>query len=136
MERKVFERAGAMQDQDPRLRDLVSNLSRVRVQIGTAEGIAPELIADRIAEAVTQLESRGWVRIISVENGDEMVYVHSIDGGDGTIAGLTALVSDGGDEVVVANLAGSIDPILLGSVMSKVGELDFDELMVMASDED
>ncbi len=127
---------GAMQDQDPRLKDLVSNLTRVRVQVGSAEGVAPEQIADRIAGAVAQLESRGWVRIISVEDGDEMIYVYSIDGSDGNIAGLTALVSDGGDEVVVANLAGSIDPVLLGSVMSRVGDLDFDDLMVMDSDDD
>lgn len=127
---------GAMQDQDPRIRDLVSNLTRVRVQVGPAAGLDPDLISDRIAGATAQLESQGWVRIISVEDGDEMVYVYSIDGSDGMIAGLTALVSDGADEVVVANIAGSIDPVLLGSVMSKVGELDFDDFMVMDSDDD
>jgi hypothetical protein len=37
---------------------------------------------------------------------------------------------------VVANLAGSIDPVLLGSVMARLGEVDFDQLISMSSDDD
>ncbi len=36
---------GAMQDQDPRLKDLVSNLTRVRVQVGAAKGVAESNLA-------------------------------------------------------------------------------------------
>jgi hypothetical protein len=32
---------GAMQDEDPRIKDLVSNLTRVRVQVGEPEGLDP-----------------------------------------------------------------------------------------------
>lgn len=128
--------AGALQDQDPRIKDLVSGLTRVRVQVGSAEGLDPAMVADRIAGAGDRLESQGWTRIISVEDGDEHVYVYSIDGGDGNIAGLTALVSDGGEEVVVANIAGSIDPVLLGSAMSHMHTLDISQFIPADSDDD
>ena len=121
--------AGAMEDQDPRLKELVSSLTRVRVQVGSVEGIDPAVVADRIAGAVIQLESQGWTRVVRVENGFEQVYVYSMDGGNGTIAGLTALVNDGGDEAVVANIAGAIDPVLLGSMMTRLGDIDFDKFM-------
>ena len=93
------------------------------------EGIDPAVVADRIAGAVIQLESQGWTRVVRVENGFEQVYVYSMDGGNGTIAGLTALVNDGGDEAVVANIAGAIDPVLLGSMMTRLGDIDFDKFM-------
>ncbi|MEE4273090.1 MAG: DUF4252 domain-containing protein [Thermoanaerobaculales bacterium] len=121
--------AGAMQDQDPRLVELVTNLSRVRVMVGKASDPTPADAKERIDGAVAQLESRGWSRIVRVEDGTELVNIYSLDGGDGKIAGLTAFVSGDGDETVVVNIAGSIDPVLLGSVLSRLGQLDLDELM-------
>lgn len=128
--------AGALEDQDPRLKELVSSLTRVRVQVGNSERLDPQIVADRIAGAVSQLEAHGWVRIASVESDGEQIYVYSIDGSDGNVAGLTALVSDGAEEVVVANLAGSIDPVLLGTMISHLGEMDFDQFMSSDSSDD
>ncbi len=121
--------AGAMEDQDPRLKELVSNLTRVRVQVGSVEGLDPQVVADRIGSAVAQLEAQGWVRVVSVESESERIYIYSIDGSDGNIAGLTAMVSDGGEEAVVANLAGSIDPVLLGNMISRLGEMDLSQFI-------
>jgi len=121
--------AGAMQDQDPRLVELVTNLSRVRVMVGKASDLIPAEAKERIDGAVAQLESRGWSRIMRIADGNELVNIYSLDGGDGNIAGLTAFVSGEGDEAVVVNIAGSIDPVLLGSVLGRLGQLDLDELM-------
>ena len=128
--------AGAMQDQDPRLQELVSNLTRVRVQVGSVEEMDQRVVADRISAAVAQLEAQGWVPVVRVVSEGEQIYIFSIDGSDGNIAGLTALVNDGGEEAVAANLAGSIDPVLLGSMISHLGEMDFDQFMLGASDDD
>ncbi len=128
--------AGAMQDQDPRLQELVSNLTRVRVQVGSIEGMDQRVVTDRIAAVAAQLEAQGWVPVVRVVSEGEQIHIFSIDGSDGNIAGLTALVNDGGDEAVVANLAGSIDPVLLGSMISHLGELDFDQFILGDSDDD
>jgi hypothetical protein len=127
---------GAMQDQDPRLFKLVSNLTRVRVQAGSVDGMDRQVVADRISAAVAQLEARGWVSVVRVVSASEQIYLFSIDGSDGNLAGLTALVNDGGDEAVVANLAGSIDPVLLGSVMSHLGEMDLSQFIPGDPDDD
>jgi len=127
--------AGALQDQDPRLRDLVSNLTRVRVQVGSVESRDSQVVADRVNAAVAQLEAQGWVRVLRVESDNEQIYVYSIDGSDGNLAGLTVLVNDGGDEAVVANLAGSIDPVLLGSMMSHLGDMDLSQFIPGDPDE-
>jgi len=126
--------AGAMQD--PQLRKLVSNLTRVRVQVGSAEDLDGGLVSQRIDDAVAQLEAKGWARIISVEDGREKIYVYSIDVGDGTIAGLTALVNAGDEEIVVANIVGSIDPVLLGTAMSKMHTMDLSQFFPSDTDDD
>lgn len=127
---------GAMQDQDPRLQELVSNLTRVRVQVGSTEGVDQQIVADRIGAAVAQLEAQGWVPVVRVVSESEQIYVFSIDGSDGNIAGLTLLVNDGEEEGVVANLAGSIDPVLLGSTISHLGEMDLSSFMEGIADDD
>ncbi len=128
--------AGAMQDQDPRLYKLVSNLTRVRVQVGSVEGMDQRVVADRISAAVAQLEAQGWVSVVRVVSASERIHLFSIDGSDGNLAGITALVNDGGEEAVVANLAGSIDPVLLGSVMSHLGEMDLSQFIPGDPDDD
>jgi hypothetical protein len=128
--------AGAMQDQDPRLRELVSNLTRVRVQVGSVEGMDQRIVADRIAAAVSQLEALGWAPVVRVVTEGERIHVLSIEGSDGNIAGLTVLVSDGAEEAVVVNLAGSIDPVLLGSMISHLGEMNFDQFKLGDFDDD
>jgi hypothetical protein len=68
--------------------------------------------------------------------GDAVTHVFSIDGSNGNIAGLTALVNGDDEEAVVANLAGSIDPVLLGSMMSHLGGLDLNRFVPGESDDD
>ena len=74
--------------------------------------------------------------MVRVVSEGEQIYLFSIDGSDGNIAGLTALVNDGGEEAVVANLAGSIDPVLLGSMLSHLGEMNFDQFKLGDFDDD
>jgi len=126
---------GAMQDQDPRLIDLVSGLTRVRVQVGEASKLDPGVFIDRINDAKAQLEAKGWIRMIQVEEDTERIYLYSIDSGNGMIAGITALVHEGTEEVVVVNIAGEIDPILLGSMLAGMGEMDFSGFMPPGSDD-
>lgn len=121
---------GAMQDQDPRLIDLVSGLTRVRVQVGKAAQLDPSLVIDRINDAKAQLEAKGWMRMIQVEDDSERVYIYSMDSGAGRIAGITALVHEGAEEVVVVNIAGDLDPILLGSMLANMGEMDLSGFML------
>jgi len=58
--------AGAMEEEeeDAALVDLVTNLKRVRVQVGSIEKADPGAVASRIDDAVSRLEASGWDRIV------------------------------------------------------------------------
>jgi hypothetical protein len=53
---------------------------------------------------------------------DAQVYLFARERG-GAIVGLTVLVNDDDDELVLANVVGTIDPVLLGRVIAKMDKL-------------
>ena len=120
--------AGAMENQDESLAELVANLERVRLQVGASINVDAETASRKIADVCSTLEGSGWQKILSVEEGAEQVYLFAIESA-GNIAGLTALVNEGGEEIVVVNIVGDIEPETLGRLLAKMEDLDLDELM-------
>ena len=61
---------GAMQaeEEDAALVDLVSNLERVQVQVGSTEGVDPAMVSSRIDDAESRLTASGWSRMVKVED--------------------------------------------------------------------
>ncbi len=116
--------AGAMQQEgeDSDIARLVAGLERVRVMVGSPQGVDPAAIAASFERAVSTMEGAGWKRILSVRDEGEQVYLFSRESA-GTIVGLTLLVSDGGEELVLVNVVGAIDPVLLGRVIAKADQL-------------
>lgn len=123
--------AGAIQnnENDPDLAALVSSLERVRVQVGSPERVDQSAIAFSFEDAIAKMESSGWYRILRVLEDEEQVYLYAREG-EARIVGLTVLVNDGGDEVVLVNIVGDIDPVVLGKSLSKLQNLkDFEQYM-------
>lgn len=122
--------AGAMREDDTGedLVDLVSNLERVRVQVGSIERMDAATVVQRIDDAADRLTTLGWSRMVKVQEDDELVYVFAREDA-GSIVGLTVLVNDGGDEAVVVNIAGRIDPAMLGRIMSMDDMPDLEKYM-------
>ncbi len=118
--------AGAMQGEngevDADLGKLVASLERVRVQVGSPQKADQTMIGNSISDAVDQLTNLGWQRILKVNDDETMVYLFALESG-GKIVGLTGLVNSDGDELVLANLVGDIDPVLLGRLLSKMDDL-------------
>jgi hypothetical protein len=120
--------AGAVENQDEGLAELVANLERVRVQVGEPSGVDAAGVTRRMADSKAQLEGAGWHKIISVEEASEQVYFYALEK-DGRISGLTGFVNEVGEEVVVINIVGDIDPRTLGRVLAHLGGIDFEEIM-------
>ena len=120
--------AGAMENQDESLAELVSNLDRVRVQVGAPQNEDASVVGESIADAGSRLTSSGWNKILAVETSDEQVYLYSLEQG-GNIVGLTVLVNEKGEEVVLVNIAGSVDPRTLGRLVSSIENFDLEEIM-------
>lgn len=80
----------------------------------------------------TKLEGEGWSAVVRVREDDEQVRVYMKPGTDGTLAGVTVMVTeggnsgedgdnDGGGEAIFLNVAGKIRPEDLGKIASGVG---------------
>ncbi len=121
--------SGSMNGQQGDMADLIAGLERVRVQVGNPRTLDPSTIEFRVQEAVANLEASGWVRNVRVEDDGEQVYLFSRESG-GMIVGVTVLVNDEADEVVLVNIVGSIDPVTFGKALSQMDTLpDLDELV-------
>jgi len=120
--------AGAMEEQDESFAEMVASLERVRVQVGKPGAVDPAGVTRKIADSKTKLESAGWHKIISVEEKTEQVYFYAFERND-RIMGLTGFVNDAGDEVVVINIVGDIDPRTLGRILANMGDFDLEQVM-------
>jgi len=124
--------AGAMEQENSDLAEMVSQLERIRVLVGAPESADGAAVTASFNAAVSRLETSDWKRIFSVEEEDEQVYIFAREI-EGAIAGLTVLVNDSAEEIVVVNIVGNIDPRVLGRLIANMDEMpDLDELMDMA----
>jgi len=118
--------AGAMESDDvgddADLAEFVATLERVRVQVGSPSGADRSTILHSIEDAKARLESSNWDRILTVEEDEEQVYIYAIEG-EGKILGVTVLVNDGAEEIVMVNIVGNIDPRVLGRLISSMDEI-------------
>jgi hypothetical protein len=120
--------AGAMEDQEESIAELVANLDRVRVQVGAPSSADAAVVTGKMSGATSKLAKAGWDKILSVEEDDEQVSLWALEQG-GNIVGLTAFVNEGAKEVVVANVTGNIDPRTLGRMLGNLHDFDIEGLM-------
>lgn len=109
--------------QDEKFGELLNGIRRVRVKVGTVQDADPTAIRATIDAAAARLEEAGWYRMVTVRDDEDTVYVLAIEG-DGVIHGLTAMVFDEDGEVVLVNIAGTMDPEAVGRVISNMDDLD------------
>ena len=78
----------------------------------------------------TTLEGDGWRAVVRVREEGEQVRVYMKPGTDGTLAGVTVMVTEagggdddggGGGEAIFINVAGAIRPEQLGRLASDIG---------------
>ena len=74
--------AGAMENQEESLAELVANLDRVRVQVGLPSRVDSAAVSRSMTEATSKLVSAGWSKILSVEEGETKVYFYSVERDD------------------------------------------------------
>ncbi len=121
--------AGAMEEESSDLAEMVAQLERVRVLVGAPESADRAAVTASFNAAISRLETSGWDQILSVEEEDEQVYIFAREI-EGAIAGLTLLVNDSAEEIVVANIVGNIDPRVLGRLIANMDEMpDLEQFM-------
>lgn len=108
---------------DPSAAEAMSGIKNVRLRV-FEEVDNPRRFLEFIDDTSGALERDGWQRIVFVEDGDSKVRVYMQFEGEAA-SGITVMVTDGGDESVLINIDGLIDPQALGQIMRNVGAGDF-----------
>jgi hypothetical protein len=127
--------AAASAEADTPLTELLDQLKLVQVKVyeDIDEVTPPVELHSFAAGKVAALKEKGWAPAVSVPEEDESVNV-LVKSSDDFIHGLLVLViSD--DEVVFVNVAGDIDPVVMGGMLGKLGagvftgDVDFEDLL-------
>jgi hypothetical protein len=115
--------AAATADEDPQFSAAMEKIERIRVQVGSVADRDSSGVRAAIDGAVERLESSGWYRMITVRDEEESVVVLALER-DGLLRGLSVFVHDGEEEVVLVNIAGEMDPELIGSLIRNADQLE------------
>jgi len=127
--------SAATESDDQGLSDVTAGLERVRVLVGKPISTDLESVIFEIERAADQLVAEGWKQVVKVRDDEEAVRLLVRESGS-TIEGMTVLVADGDDEVVLVNIVGRIDPAMLGN-LGALGSLhELQGLGIHVSDED
>lgn len=98
---------------DPEFSSLMAGLKAIKVQAVPLKDLDASAVRTRIGQTVRWLEDRGWKSTLKVKNEGEETYIYLKETG-GKIDGLTLLSLSPGDEAVVINIVGRIDPAQIG----------------------
>ena len=110
--------AAATKQDDPGFSTVIAGLKGITLQAFPLKGVDAAAVKTRIAGAVRWLEGHAWTASIKVRDKGEETYVYLKQNGD-RIEGLTLLSVSPGDEAVVINIVGTIDPAQLGRIGQK-----------------
>lgn len=103
-------------EEEPELSRLVEELESIRVRGADLEKQGAEVVRSGIRDAARQLTESGWTSMVRIRDDDEEVYIYFKEQA-GEMVGLTVLSLEG-DEAMLINLVGKIDPAGLGSLAS------------------
>jgi hypothetical protein len=110
--------AAATKHDDPGFSAVIAGLKGITLQAFPLKGVDATAVKARIAGAVRWLEGHAWTASIKVRDKGAETYVYLKQSGD-RIEGLTLLSVSPGDEAVVINIVGTIDPAQLGRIGQK-----------------
>jgi len=108
----------------------LEGVTNVRVLV--YEDIAEDMqgVLKFVESTGTKLEGDGWRAVVRVREEGEQVRVYMKPGTDGTLSGVTVMITElggddgdngGGGEAVFVNVAGKIQPEQLGQLASGIG---------------
>ncbi|UCG53042.1 MAG: DUF4252 domain-containing protein [Candidatus Latescibacterota bacterium] len=106
----------AVGEEDPELRDLLSKIELIRVQVFELEDRFSDQVIEKTKALAKQLDKKGWEIAVRVRERDEHVYVYLLPGKNDDIDGMVVMAIEDDDEAVFVNIVGKIDPTQLGRI--------------------
>lgn len=107
--------ASALDSEDPEFSELVRGLEGIRVRVAEAGDLDLAALRSEFSRAAGWLEENGWDTLVRLREDDEELYVYTRLL-DGDMVGMTLLVLEPVEQVVVVNVVGTLDLALLASL--------------------
>ena len=121
---------------EPDIADMLKGLEAVRVNVIGLDDTNRKETEERLQAIRSELEGKGWERIVTAKEKDQDVGVYVRTRGKEAIAGLVVTVIDGGKEVVLVNVVGDIRPDQINALGDKLGIEPLKNLHTVGSTED
>jgi len=102
--------------EEPEVTDLLRGLQSIRVNVIGINKDNREEVEKRIKEIRTELDTKGWERIVTVQEKKEDVGIYLKTRGEEAVEGLVVTVLQGNREAVLINIVGEIKPEKLAAV--------------------
>lgn len=111
--------AAAAKQEDPEFSSLMAGLKAITVQAVPLKDVDQSSVRAKIGRTVHWLEEHGWKPTLRARDEGEETYIYLREI-NGKIAGLTLLALEPGEEAVVINIVGRIDPDQIGRVVQSL----------------
>ncbi len=115
---------------EPEVAEMIKGIQNIRVNVLGMDDKNRAEVVERIKALRSELEAKGWERIVTVQQKDEDVGVYVRTRGEEAIEGIVVTVLDHNKEAVLVNVVGDIKPEKLAELgqrlniepLKKVGE--------------
>jgi hypothetical protein len=104
------------QKEEPEVADLLRGLQLVRVNIVGLDDKNRADVLGRVEKLRTELEAKGWERIVTAQQQNEDVRIYVKTRGDQAVEGLAVMVLEGNRQAVLVNIVGDVKPEKLAIV--------------------
>lgn len=105
--------AAGAKNSDPEFSSLIAGLKSIKLRVIPLKDLDESALRTKFGRTVSWLEDRGWKSTLKVRDEGEETYIFLKETA-GRIDGLTLLSLSPGDEAVVINIVGRIDPEQIG----------------------
>ena len=111
--------ARLVEKEEPEVAKLLNGLKLVRVNVIGLDEENRAALQKRAQKVRQELAGKGWERIVTAQQKDQNVSVYLKMADNGAVQGLTAVVLDGKEHAVFANVVGDIKPEQLAMLGDK-----------------
>lgn len=107
--------------QAPEAAELLRGLKSVRVNVVGLDDKNRTEVQDRVKTIRTDLESKGWAKVVTAQEKNEDVCVYLKTRGENAVEGLVITVMEGKRQAVFVNIVGDIKPDKVAELAEKLG---------------
>jgi hypothetical protein len=104
------------QKQEPEVAELVRGIEQVRVNVIGLDDQNRAEVEQRVEKIHGELETKGWERIVTVQEQKENVRVYVKTRGEEAVEGIVVTILDSKQEAILINVVGNVKPEQLATV--------------------